>query len=564
MKKIVYLLFSILLLIGCNKQQSVPTSQLSEVEKAIEMNPDSAQSLLNHIIPQPSKLRDSDFAHWCMLSGKINDKISTSLLSAEEFTQAYNWYSLHGTPSEQVQILIYLARSYAADGDYEKAMVTYTNAIEIARKNKLYNSLGYVYSYMGDLYETQAMMEQAIRKYQTATTFFKNAENIKSYACALRDMGRGYARTDSIEQAIDILLKAESIATNLEDKNVKATIDNTLGNTYLIKGDYEKAKKYFSEALKQGRNKLPNYVALIELYIQSDSLSKAKELLKKIPEDNPQYEYSIKNLAYQIYKVEKDYKAALENLEECSNIVDSIVERTNKSKIINIETKYNNLKIKAKVRNLQIKQQNYILILVICIAVILLGIAGYVIYKKKVEGQLHKQESELNNLKIDFLNLSIDLNKKKELLATVIEKDEKYNQLQTEIIDLSNRYKKLQAKLIADSPLYKELLKLVNQNIPGNKSPLITKEQWKLIFKEITGIYPNLYNYIYNHCPNLSEQEAEYCCFCMYGFDTNAEAKLLNISPNSVRTKRLRLRQRLNITLPNQTTLYQYLIEKLN
>lgn len=564
MKKIVYLFLSTLLLIGCNKQQIFSTSRLSEVVKAIETKPDSAQILLDSIIPFPNNLKDNDFARWCMLSGNIADKIGTPLLSAEQFARAYEWYSLHGTPTEQIQILIYLARSYATDGEYEKAMATYTNALEIARKNKLYNSLGYVYSYMGDLYETQAMIEQAISKYQTATTFFKNAENIKSYACALRDMGRGYARTDSIEQAIDILLKAESIATNLEDKNVKATIDNTLGNTYLIKGDYEKAKKYFSEALKQGRNKLPNYVALIEVYIQSDSLSKAKELLKKIPEDNLQYEYSIKNLAYQIYKAEKNYKAALKSLEECSNMVDSVVERTNKSKIINIETKYNNLKIRAKVRSLQIKQQNFTLILVICIAVILLGTAGYVIYKKKVEEELHKQESELNNLKIDFLDLSIELNKKKELLDTVTEKDEKYNQSQAEIKDLSHRYKKLQTKLIADAPLYKELLRLVNQNIPGNNSPLITKEQWKLIFKEITGIYPNLYSYIYNLCPTLSEQEAQYCCFCMYGFDTNAEAKLLNISPNSVRTKRLRLRQRLNITLPNQTTLYQYLAEKLN
>ena len=256
-------------------------------------------------------------------------------------------------------------------------------------------------------------MTQAIEKYKTAANYFKSNENINSYACALRDVGRVYAIMDSLDYALDILSSADSIAIKLEDQNIKATIDNTLGNTYLIKGDFEKAQIYFSKALRLGRNKLPNYVALIELYIKTDSISKAKELLKEIPEDNPKYTYSIKNLSYQIYKSEKNYEAALADLESCSNIVDSILNTTNKSKILNIETRYNNLKIKEKVKNLQIKQQNYIFILTICIFVIILGSFGYILYKKRAEERIRKQEIELKNLKIASLNLSIELDKKK-------------------------------------------------------------------------------------------------------------------------------------------------------
>ena len=50
----------------------------------------------------------------------------------------------------------------------------------------------------------------------------------------------------------------------------------------------------------------------------------------------------------------------------------------------------------------------------------------------------------------------------------------------------------------------------------------------------------------------------------MYGVDTNAEAQLINITVDSVRKKRLRLRQKLGITLPNNnTTLREYLIENM-
>ena len=83
--------------------------------------------------------------------------------------------------------------------------------------------------------------------------------------------------------------------------------------------------------------------------------------------------------------------------------------------------RYNNLKIKEKVKNLQIKQQNYIFILTICIFVIILGSFGYILYKKRAEERIRKQEIELKNLKIASLNLSIELDKKKKMLASIVE-----------------------------------------------------------------------------------------------------------------------------------------------
>ena len=46
-KSIAIIITSILVLSGCNKQQSVFDRLLNEVEKAIAINPDSASNLLN-------------------------------------------------------------------------------------------------------------------------------------------------------------------------------------------------------------------------------------------------------------------------------------------------------------------------------------------------------------------------------------------------------------------------------------------------------------------------------------------------------------------------------------
>lgn len=562
-KSIAIIITSILVLSGCNKQQSVSDRLLNEVGKAIAINPDSASNLLKSI-SSPEKLDDKTFARWCMLSGKITDEIFTTILPTYQLERAYDWYSSHGSPDEQVQILIYLGRSYFADGDYDKAMSIYTNALDIAEKNKFNNLIGYIYDYIGDLYREKFMRTEAIKRYEAAAECFKKENNTDSYACALRDVGREYAEMDSLSHALHILIVADSVANKTKNIEVTASINNALGNIYAMQNKYDKAEKYLLKALLTGREKMPDYVALIDLYTTSGSINKAKELLSKIPQDNPQYTCSIKYLYYQIYNAEENYKEALVNLEEYVNMVDSIVYADSQSKILDIESKYNHLKISKEVDRLKIKQQSYIIISIICIITLLLITIGYLLYRKKAKEKIQRQRDELYLIKTNLLNVSLELEKKKRLLDTSKEKNEYYNKMQEEIILLTANYKELQNKSLENSPLFKELTHLTTQNKPRNNRSLITDEQWKLITDEITHIYPNLHRYIYSLCPDLQIQDFMYCCLYMYGFDTNAEAQLINITVDSVRKKRLRLRQKLGITLPNNnTTLREYLIENM-
>ena len=564
MRKLIYILFiSTFLVSGCNKQQSVSDRLLNEVEKTIAINPDSASNLLKGI-SSPEKLDDKTFARWCMLSGKITDEIFTTILPTYQLERAYDWYSSHGSPDEQVQILIYLGRSYFADGDYDRAMSIYTDALNIAEKNKLNNLIGYTYDYIGDLYRERFMRTEAIKRYETAAEYFKKENNTDSYACALRDVGREYAQIDSLNLALEILTIADSVAANTKDVEVTSSINNTLGNIYAMQNKYDEAETYLLKALARGRNKMPNYIALIDLYTESDSINKAKELLFQMPQDNPEYACSIKYLYYQIYNAEKNYKEALSNLEEYVDMVDSIVYADSQSKILDIESKYNHLKISKEVDRLKIRQQGYIIISIICIITLLLIMVGYLLYRKKAKEKIQKQQDELHQIKIDLLYASLELEEKRKLLDTFKKKDEKYNKMQEEIFLLATNYKELQNKILIKSPLFKELTHLANQNKPGNNSPLITDKQWKLIANEITDIYPNFRSYIYNLCPDLQTQEFMYCCFCMLGFDTNAEAKLLNIAVESARKKRFRLRQKLGLELlNNKLSLREYLIENM-
>lgn len=71
-------LLFILILPGCRKETSI-LPLLQSVEELIPMYADSASVLLDSI-QAPDELTDKDFAHWCMLCGKVTDEAATGLL----------------------------------------------------------------------------------------------------------------------------------------------------------------------------------------------------------------------------------------------------------------------------------------------------------------------------------------------------------------------------------------------------------------------------------------------------------------------------------------------------
>lgn len=73
---------------------------------------------------------------------------------------------------------------------------------------------------------------------------------------------------------------------------------------------------------------------------------------------------------------------------------------------------------------------------------------------------------------------------------------------------------------------------------------------------EVDKIYPQFYSLLKEAFPNLTESEYQYCYLHIFGFDANDEAKLLGINPASVRMKRTRIYQEVQLK-HNKETFYE-------
>lgn len=556
-------LLFILILSGCRKE-SATLPLLQSVEELIPMYADSASALLDSI-KAPDELGNKDFAHWCMLRGKATDETATGLLPIYQWQRAQKWFMKHGTAEEQAQIALYLGRAYVEDGEYDKAMKIYAEALQLAKEHQAYNVAGYICAYMADLYGFRDIISERLEKREEACEFFKKAENYKSYAYALKDLACECTLTDSFNCTIPLLQKADSISQLIPNKDLIAAVANAFGLVYKMQGKYKDAEKHHLKAIETGSEEsYKDSVALLHIYIKDNQLAKAHEIIESTTKKKDIC-YNINEAYYLLCKAEGKYKEALHYKEICSDILDSLTLAQNETKVLEIEKKYNNAKIREENELLKIAQQRDMIIIIITISLLLLCAAGYIIYWQRNKTTLYRKQAEIDKMRIEHLHLSMELEEKKQVLQTaMVEQNHKAEELQAEIDIISTRYQQLQQQRLESSIIGKRIATLAKKNKLEDHQTISNDKAWHPITSEIDKIYPRFYSLLKDTFhPTLTEQEFLYCYLHVFGFDGNDEAKLLGVNPDTVRMKRSRINQKRPEASRKETSLRDFLIKNL-
>lgn len=562
MKALLYtLLLFILTISGCKKENHL-VPLLQSAEQLVPTYADSASMLLDSI-STPDVLDDETFAHWCMLRGKITDETANGLLPIYQWQRAKQWFTQHGTPEEQAQTALYLGRAYVEDGEYDKAMQIYADALQQAKEHQAYNVAGYICAYMADLYGFRDIASECLKKRKTASEFFKEAKNYKSYAYALKSLAGEWALADSFDLAIPLLQTADSLSRLICNKDLSAAIANAFGIAYEMQEKYKDAEKYHLKAIETGSEEsYKDSIALLHIYIKDNQLAKASKIIEAVTK-NGKLSYSINEAYYLLYKTEGKYKEALHYKEICSDILDSLTLVQNETKVLEMEKKYNNAKIREENEQLKIAQQRDTIIIIITISLLLLSVAGYIIYRQRSKAKIYHQQTIVDKMKIELLHLSVELEEKKQVLQKALaDREDNAHKLQQEIEVISYKYDRLQKQSLETSTVGKKLISLTKKSkLEGSQLP--TDKAWNSMMTEVDKIYPRFYSLLKEAFPNLTEPERQYCYLHIFGFDSNDEAKLLGINPDSIRTKRTRIKQKLEKQADEEVSLRDYLIKYL-
>ena len=416
---------------------------------------------------------------------------------------------------------------------------------------------------MADLYGFRDITSERLEKRKEASNFFKKARNYKSYAYALKDLACECTLTDSFNCTIPLLQKADSISQLLHNKDLTADVANAFGVIYEAQEKYKNAERYFLKAIETGsKESYKDSISLLHIYIKDNQLAKAHEWIETITKHND-IAYYFNQAYYLLYKAEGKYKEALHYKEICSDMLDSLTLVQNETKVLEIEKKYNNAKIREENELLKITQQRNTIIIIIAISLFLLSVAGYIIYRQRSKAKIYYQQTILDKMKIELLHLSAELEEKKQVLQKALaDKENNAHKLQQEIEVISYKYDRLQKQSMETSTVGKKLISLTKKNRLED-SQLPTDKTWHSIMTEVDKIYPQFYSLLKEAFPNLTESEYQYCYLHIFGFDANDEAKLLGINPASVRMKRTRIYQEVQLKHDKETFLRDYIIKNL-
>lgn len=571
-------LLSTLSFIGC-RDESDAIYLIDRAESLLKSDPDSSHILLDSIAV-PDNLSDKLLARWCMLSGKVADTLYTDLPYVQQLLRAQAYYKSHGTKQEQAKIGLYLGRSYVEDKENEKAMKVYLQALDIALRSEDYNQAGYICSYMGDLYDFEGNYLLGKDKYKEAESYFRKAGNMRSSAFALRDVGRMYAFSDSLDIALIFLLKADTIIVEVGDSSDIGTIYNGIGNIYNMLGNKELAKLYLWKNVNMSDfDDAPSYRTLAGIYIEEGDFKNARICLEKasVPSFNDMTRFSVLYGYSLLEKAEGNWEKAWFYLDEYNSASDSILTIRNRENIIKIEKEYEHLKISLENMRLKSDKQKYFIYWVISVSILLILLWVFQIRIDRKNKRLLKQEIDLSNKSNELFRLRDNLRNKQDRLEALSiqlsEKNEKLNELDSRE-NLEKEYEQIKKEeetlvlriaerrkdLFLSSAIAKKVIKLSQKVVPGaTKSPLSEKD-WQNIITQVNEVYPFLADRLAAF--NLSAAELRYCYLSLLGLDSIGESILLHIQPDSVNKRRQRVRQRLGI-IAKELDLCAYLINSV-
>lgn len=571
-------LLSTLSFIGC-RDESDAIYLIDRAESLLKSDLDSSHILLDSIAV-PDNLSDKLLARWCMLSGKVADTLYTDLPYVQQLLRAQAYYKSHGTKQEQAKIGLYLGRSYVEDKENEKAMKVYLQALDIALRSEDYNQAGYICSYMGDLYDFEGNYLLGKDKYKEAESYFRKAGNMRSSAFALRDVGRMYAFSDSLDIALIFLLKADTIIVEVGDSSDIGTIYNGIGNIYNMLGNKELAKLYLWKNVNMSDfDDAPSYRTLAGIYIEEGDFKNARICLEKasVPSFNDMTRFSVLYGYSLLEKAEGNWEKAWFYLDEYNSASDSILTIRNRENIIKIEKEYEHLKISLENMRLKSDKQKYFIYWVISVSILLILLWVFQIRIDRKNKRLLKQEIDLSNKSNELFRLRDNLRNKQDRLEALSiqlsEKNEKlneldsreklekeYEQIKKEEETLVLRIAERRKDLFLSSAIAKKVIKLSQKVVPGaTKSPLSEKD-WQNIITQVNEVYPFLADRLAAF--NLSAAELRYCYLSLLGLDSIGESILLHIQPDSVNKRRQRVRQRLGI-IAKELDLCAYLINSV-
>lgn len=409
---------------------------------------------------------------------------------------------------------------YTRQGKFKEAIPLSREVVNILQDlEDKSGTLGLAYTTLGNLYDSRKISDSATYFYKQALNDFEKSNNIAYLPTAYIRMGELELKNNR-ESSLDYFKKALDISISSENDQAHASSLIALGKWNFAGNNLKQAQHYFQEAndisirLSDKIFEIKTLEQLIELYEKQQNFQEVSKLQKRL--------LKIKEESYSLEKA-----------------------KIGKSLEVQFETAEKNRKLALMSKEREIaKLTNYML--AICIVVLLIiFITGYFYLKN-----INKRDKQLLKTKGDLVEA---LEKQKELKEIQFKNDLDHKESQLSAITLQMLQKnelltEIKTTIEQQQPLSEQqLVKMVNRHFEQ-------KNNWDDFNLYFESINKNFYTRLKQIYPEISANDLKICALIKLNLSIKEMASILNISPDSVKTARYRLRKKLQMNADDNLT----------
>ncbi|MFK7747639.1 MAG: hypothetical protein AB8B65_04565 [Kordia sp.] len=428
--------------------------------------------------------------------------------SLESHLKAETYFSKTKNIDLKIRHAFLLTRIYNAEGKYDKSIKLLDQRLKDTIHMRA-NTQRQFYLYIALAYQHKKMPEQSFY-YNSKALALAKKEKLKHLVFFIKNrIAYDYFLFGDYQKAIDSALVVREYYTTAPKRRILG-LNNTarnLSDFYYAIGNIDKAIEYSKSQLNLINSSITRKIVLTKL---------AKYALKK-----------------------NDYKSAMEYYRKKDNITDSVrvVEKdllikynASNMKLIRQQHINENIRFENQLLEKNNEQQKlYIIMISSVLLILLLLLGGFFLYKKykqskKVVSVLKANEKELLQEQIRLRDNELDAS-----AIAMAQKVEVLNTIKKELESIKDENPKL-AK--------------VNKTV---RSLIRSSSDISLVTDRIESQYPTLTIELKNKHPELSTTEIRYCLLTKLNLSLKETAAMLNVTPNTVKVTRSRLKKKMSI-----------------
>ena len=552
---------------GCtNEADRNAIRQMEQAAPLMQSDPEAAHALLTDSVAHPELLSPEVNARWCLMLCQLADSIGTPLPLMDDLDRARYYWERKGNSHKQALANYYLGRKLKEEKLIKPAMKILLDAVKFCSEGNDIELLGFIYTYIAELYYEQYDFQLAKDKFLEAASYFEKAGNKRSKAFAKVNAAHMYAAMDSMQIAFAYMHQADSVLCALGDSSDLSTLYNNWGNIYAMQGELDIAKAYLQKSIAYcPEESAHTYSALGRLSLETDSIEQAEQYFERAkgPTENP---YTHTELYYHLSELEEkkgNINQALAYMRQYVDSTNADILARKETNLQEVETLFDRKQMMHENAKLHQKSKSIRSYLIGSLFLLLL-LSVFYVYRLgrknrriiQLTDELQEQKSHLLEQQMALDSLSCQLKAvKQDNLEELRQKQSEYDQKAQEVELLKQQYIQQRQYLLQESTIYKKIQKSVSTPNPDHKE-LLTDKDWKVIYKCIDTMYPSLSERLV--LAGITPTEKKYCYLSFFQLDSKLEAFLLNVNIDTPYKNRTRIRQKLKIT-GSEEKLYEHL-----